>query len=217
MNSTFDVQDDYEKVKISKKELKFLYSNILTSTISKLDLHLPTTSEDPLKSKIHKDIEIYLLNSFQNLLKSLLIDGEDLSNESIKTILKVDDNDTNVELFDIEINDKLRNILIEYDDMILSIGELKRTLPKRAQDKYFQLVSKIDNEVSEVINNINTEIEEAGLKEEKGDGGLGSIDFNEFNKEYYEYLLKFDLINTKLPNLKMEFDRFNKTIEFLSK
>ncbi|KAI5959835.1 uncharacterized protein KGF55_005067 [Candida pseudojiufengensis] len=216
MNSTFDVQDDYEKVRISKKELKFLYNNILNSTITKLDLHLPTTKEDPLKTKIYLDIENYLLKSFQNLLKSLLIDGEDLSNEDIITILKVDDNDTNVEPFDYNINDQLRTILNEYDNLVLDLGELKRTLPKRAQDKYFKLVSKIDEEVSETINNINKEVEEAKLKQE-GDKEFVEINFNEFNKEYYDYLLRFDQINSKLPNLKMEFDRFNKAIEFLEK
>ena len=44
--------NDYEKLQLSKQDLRYLYGQILNSTTSKLDLHLPTSNNDPLKTKV---------------------------------------------------------------------------------------------------------------------------------------------------------------------
>ncbi|KAG5418043.1 hypothetical protein I9W82_004372 [Candida metapsilosis] len=215
--STLDIQNDYEKIAISRKELKTLYNNILKSMLLKLNLHLPTSHYDPVKNEVYSKVESCLLNSFQNLLSSLLVDGADRSNESIKELLSVNDKDDDVEPFDIALDNELREILTEYDDVTVELSELKRTLQKGIVGKYQNSVARIDDEVTQIIQLIDEKVEQHEKENTVDDAvkSLGEVDIDRMNEGYFTYLQTIDKLNGKVPHLKQEVSNYSKSVDFL--
>ena len=214
---TLDIQNDYEKIAITRKELKTLYNNILKSMVLKLNLHLPTTHNDPIKNEVYLKVETCLLNSFQNLLCSLLVDGEDRRNEPIRELLLVNDKDDEVEPFDVELDNELRTILTEYDDVTVELSELKRSLLKGISEKYQNSVVRIDDEVTRIIRLID---ENVGQREKEGlmDVVLakwGDVDIDRMNEEYFKYLQTVNQLSEEVPLLRRDVGAYSKLVDFL--
>lgn len=214
---TLDIQNDYEKIVITRKELKTLYNNILKSMILKLNLHLPTSHNDPIKNEVYLKVENCLLNTFQNLLSSLLVDGEDRSRESIRELLLVNDKDDDVEPFDVELDNELRTVLTEYDDVTVELSELKRTLLKGIVEKYQNSVARIDDEVTRIIGLIDESVEqrETNNPVDSAIAKLGEVDINRMNEDYFKYLQKINYLNGKVPLLEKEINEYSKLVDFL--
>ncbi|KAI5959106.1 hypothetical protein KGF57_002202 [Candida theae] len=215
--SALNIQNDYEKIFITRKELKTLYNNILKSLLVKLNLHLPTSNNDPIKNEVYSKVESCLLNTFQNLLSSLLVDGEDRSRDSIMELLSVDDNDNDVEPFDIELDNELRAILTEYDDVTVELSELKRVLQKSIVDNYQNSVARIDDEVTQVIQLIDDNV---GRREKDPLAGealesLNEVDIDRMNADYFKYLQTIDKLSERVPHLRKEIGEYSKSIDFL--
>ena len=214
---TLDIQNDYEKIAITRKELKTLYNNILKSMVLKLNLHLPTTHNDPIKNEVYLKVETCLLNSFQNLLCSLLVDGEDRRNEPIRELLLVNDKDDEVEPFDVELDNELRTILTEYDDVTVELSELKRSLLKGISEKYQNSVVRIDDEVTRIIRLID---ENVGQREKEGViddalAKLGDVDIDRMNEEYFKYLQTVNQLSEEVPLLRSDVGAYSKLVDFL--
>jgi len=214
---TLDIQNDYEKIAITRKELKTLYNNILKSMVLKLNLHLPTTHNDPIKNEVYLKVETCLLNSFQNLLCSLLVDGEDRRNEPIRELLLVNDKDDEVEPFDVELDNELRTILTEYDDVTVELSELKRSLLKGISEKYQNSVVRIDDEVTRIIRLID---ENVGQREKEGViddalAKLGDVDIDRMNEEYFKYLQTVNQLSEEVPLLRRDVGAYSKLVDFL--
>lgn len=214
---TLDIQNDYEKIVITRKELKTLYNNILKSMILKLNLHLPTSHNDPIKNEVYLKVENCLLNTFQNLLSSLLVDGEDRSRESIRELLLVNDKDDDVEPFDVELDNELRTILTEYDDLTVELSELKRKLLKGIVEKYQNSVARIDDEVTRIIGLIDESVEqrETNNPVDSAIAKLGEVDIDRMNEDYFKYLQKINHLNEKVPLLEKEINEYSKLVDFL--
>ena len=71
--------NDYEKLQLSKQDLRYLYGQILNNTTSKLDLHLPTSNNDPLKTKVANLLDDFIIDAFEMAKQSIMIDGYDMS------------------------------------------------------------------------------------------------------------------------------------------
>ncbi|KAI3406480.1 hypothetical protein KGF56_000612 [Candida oxycetoniae] len=208
--------DGEGKLTLSRKEFKILYNNILQNLIHRLSLRIPST--DPRMDIVARDLENYLSQTFQGLIQSLIIDGEDLSSTSILEVLKVDSHDDNVEPFDLATNNKLRQILIRNDELVLEISKLKRSLSLRAQDIYQEFTRSVDDQVSRIVAKIDLEVEQEQKRENEQDyTDITQFKFDEINKPYEDYLGFVNSLKNNLPLLQSEFERYDNTIDFLEK
>jgi len=162
-------------------------------------------------------VETCLLNSFQNLLCSLLVDGEDRRNEPIRELLLVNDKDDEVEPFDVELDNELRTILTEYDDVTVELSELKRSLLKGISEKYQNSVVRIDDEVTRIIRLID---ENVGQREKEGViddalAKLGDVDIDRMNEEYFKYLQTVNQLSEEVPLLRRDVGAYSKLVDFL--
>ena len=228
-SSLAESQYDFGKLSLTKKELKIIYNNLFQSIVHKLSLRFPPT--DPRLEAVTNEAETYLTDTFQQLVKGLLVDGQDVSSMSINEVLKVDGQDDNVETFDSSIDNKLKQILIKNDELVVEVTRMKRTLPMKVQDLYQDLTSSIEEEVSDVLKIIDEETEEyrvntlgEGISGTNGiskarqtlvDDELVQFNFDDLNDTYRNYLELADSLNKKLPSLKLELQRYSKTVNFL--
>lgn len=214
-----DFQSDYEKIDLSKQDFQYVFNNILQAIMAKLNLHLPAAQNDPLKEQVSTILEEFLINTFDNSKYSILADGLDLQNVLIHDILSLKTLE-NVEKIDSEITLKLRKIFQEFEQETVDVTKLRRDLPKQASEVYCDIIKQTDGEVSEIISMIEQQSQEYQKEQQvNNDGGfekiIESMDFPQINQNYTDHLQLLNETNKNLPSLKIEFEKYNKTVQFL--
>ncbi|KAK6462505.1 kinetochore protein Mis14 like-domain-containing protein [Scheffersomyces coipomensis] len=209
MNST----NDYEKIPISKQDLKYVYNQIHNNITSKLDLHLPTLNNDPLKSKVASALDEFLMEAFDLAKSAFIIDGQNIeSNENIaiSDLLALKAKET-VEPFDLNINSRLRDVLLQVEQETVELTRLRRELPYQAQQTYENLVTLTDREVSRMLETL----EEVETKEQDETEGNVIPNFSDILEDYETHILTLNELKKVIPLRKAELDKFDETIQFL--
>lgn len=204
--------DDYEKITLSKQDLRYIYGQILNQTTSKLDLHLPSLRSDPLKNKVANVLDEFLMETFDLAKSSLVIDGQDITYEGthqdIKDLLTLKPREK-VEPFDLTINSKLRDILLQVEEETTALTRLRRELPIRVKDAYQNLVKKTDSEISTLL----AELDEQNVTSDPEVTIPDNMD--EIANEYEKHILILNDLNKTIPARKAELNRYDDTILFL--
>lgn len=214
-----DFQSDYEKIDLSKQDFQYVFNNILQAIMAKLNLHLPAAQNDPLKEQVSTILEEFLINTFDNSKYSILADGLDLQNVLIHDILSLKTLE-NVEKIDSEITLKLRKIFQEFEQETVDVTKLRRDLPKQASEVYCDIIKQTDGEVSEIISMIEQQSQEYQKEQQVNNDDrfekiIESMDFPQINQNYTDHLQLLNETNKNLPSLKIEFEKYNKTVQFL--
>ena len=204
--------DDYEKITLSKQDLRYIYGQILNQTTSKLDLHLPSLRSDPLKNKVANVLDEFLMESFDLAKSSLVIDGQDITfegtHQGIKDLLTLKPREK-VEPFDLAINSKLRDILLQVEEETTALTRLRRELPIRVKDAYQNLVKKTDSEISTLL----AELDEQNVTSDPEVTIPDNIE--DIANEYEKHILILNDLNKTIPARKAELNRYDDTILFL--
>lgn len=201
-----DFKNGYEKIALSKQEYSHVFENVLQAAMDKLNLHLPASENDPLKNEVSAMLEEFLVNSFDSSKYSILADGRDLDDTSIQDILLLRTLE-NVEQIDAETTSKLRSILQEFETETVEVTRMRREVPIRASDVYKDVITKVDDEVSEIINQIENDTQDNHMDDMQIDQDSSS----KFNK----HLQWLDNTNKLLPTLRTQFEKYNKTLQLL--
>lgn len=230
MNNT----NDYEKIQLSKQDLKHLYEQIYSKLSYRLNLHLPTSNNDPLKENVIDILEKYMLEVFDMAQNALIVDGEELHlSENFDTstsgsrlrqsklakILQIDSESASspsqdeVEPFDQKKNLELREILQNIELETIKVTALRRELPKLAQLVYDELVRRTDREVTSILE----EIDGVDLTEtvDVSTPGIDAARINSIQTDYEETLSRLVELKKVLPGQRAEIDRLDDTINFL--
>lgn len=211
-----NVNDDYEKIALSKQDLKFVYGQIVSSTISKLDLHLPEKNNDPMKDNIANLLDEFIVGGFDLLKYALIVDGIDMSHESdresISKILSLKPKEK-VEDFDASINAKLRDVLLRVEEETMDVTRLRREIPSRAKEAYKSIVSQTDMEITQILEETESEFIDKNSEEENIMNSIENID--ELANEYEKHILRLQQLKNSIPERKAELSRLQETINFL--
>lgn len=210
--------NDYEKIVLSKQDLKFVYTQILNKITSKLDLHLPMSDSDPLKNKVASALHEFLIGGFELAKSALIVDGnedflEDKSLLSISDILSLKPKET-VEPFDLKINSNLREIVLNVEKETVNLTKLRRDLPLKTNEIYELVFMKIKEDVNKVIADIDSECNEIydSLPSHNNIPNLNLI-----IQDYDLYLSCIDELMKTIPNQIAEVDRLNDSLLFIEK
>lgn len=211
-------KNDHEKLKLTKQDLNYLYSQILDRTKSKLDLHLPTANnDDPLKAKVANLLDSFIVDAFEIARKSMIIDGRDMDGAGLHISelfsLKYKEK---VEPFNFEINAKLRDLLEHVDQETMEVTRLRRELPFSALTSYRNLISSADEEVSLIVSLLDEEVDELNQTTDEEE-----VKFNEtfprvelMNEDYQTALIRMASLKKNIPEQKAELDKLDETLQF---
>lgn len=210
------MSNTHPKLNLSKQDLRLIFNNIQSSTISKLNLHLPTSNDD-LKNNVEIALEEFLIDVLEMAKPALMVDGIDVAQEGLKilSILSLKPKEV-VEPFDIELNNQLREILLQVEQETVELTRLRRELPLSARKAYNDLVSKTDIEVSEGLADLEREEaleKDKKVHEETEEDVVG--DTKKIASEYEQYILTLDGLKGSLPELQGELVRYEKMVKFL--
>ncbi|KAK6454284.1 kinetochore protein Mis14 like-domain-containing protein [Scheffersomyces xylosifermentans] len=211
---------DYERIKLSKQELKYIYTQILNETTEKLNLHLPASNGDPLKSKVATVLDEFLLGAFDLAKSAFVIDGIDMGADEhaetpINDILSPQTREV-VEPFDSGVNKRLRDVLLNVEQETVQLTKLRRELPVRAKQAYLDLVSRTDKEVSTILEELERLANaEQGQEDEDTEKAIANIE--DISQDYESHILILNELKRTIPVRRAELDSINETIQFLEK
>ncbi|CAG87054.2 DEHA2D10010p [Debaryomyces hansenii CBS767] len=214
--------NDYEKLQLSKQDLRYLYGQILNNTTSKLDLHLPTSNNDPLKTKVANLLDDFIIDAFEMAKQSIMIDGYDMSGRKnpkpISELLSLKSKEK-IEPFDFELNAQLRDVLEHVEQETIQVSKLRRELPSRARETYDNLISNTDKDVSTILAELDSELQQElhnDDDDETGKDDLSSMPrIDSIVEDYQQAFLILNNLKRKIPEQKSELDKLDETIQLL--
>lgn len=214
--------NDYEKLQLSKQDLRYLYGQILNNTTSKLDLHLPTSNNDPLKTKVANLLDDFILDAFEMAKQSIMIDGYDMSGRKnpkpISELLSLKSKEK-IEPFDFELNAQLRDVLEHVEQETLQVSKLRRELPSRARETYDNLISNTDKDVSTILAELDSELQQELHNDDDDETGKGDLSLvpriDSIVEDYQQAFLILNNLKRKIPEQKSELDKLDETIQLL--
>lgn len=202
---------EYDKITLSKQDLRHVYGELLGETMAKLDLHLPSTHSDPLKNQVATVLDDFLKEVFEMAKSAMVVDGEDMEElgRAILELVSLKPKEI-VEPFDVEVNNRLRDVLLQVEQETVLLTTMRRVLPEKARELYGRLVSDTDEDVSRVLEQLDKE------EVEQGEEDQNEIDVDHEAIESYEkYVLLLDGLKNSVPETKMRLDRYDQALEFL--
>lgn len=214
--------NDYEKLQLSKQDLRYLYGQILNNTTSKLDLHLPTSNNDPLKTKVANLLDDFILDAFEMAKQSIMIDGYDMSGRKnpkpISELLSLKSKEK-IEPFDFELNAQLRDVLEHVEQETLQVSKLRRELPSRARETYDDLISNTDKDVSTILAELDSELQQELHNDDDDETGKDDLSLmpriDSIVEDYQQAFLILNNLKRKIPEQKSELDKLDETIQLL--
>lgn len=214
--------NDYEKLQLSKQDLRYLYGQILNNTTSKLDLHLPTSNNDPLKTKVANLLDDFILDAFEMAKQSIMIDGYDMSGRKnpkpISELLSLKSKEK-IEPFDFELNAQLRDVLEHVEQETLQVSKLRRELPSRARETYDNLISNTDKDVSTILAELDSELQQELHNDDDDETGKDDLSLmpriDSIVEDYQQAFLILNNLKRKIPEQKSELDKLDETIQLL--
>ncbi|CUM66078.1 uncharacterized protein PRCAT00003732001 [Priceomyces carsonii] len=209
--------DEYERIALSKQDLRYLYGQLLQSVTSKLDLHLPTSNNDPLKKKVASALDDFLIGGFDMAKSALIIDGRNMSSKSnsltlISDILSIRPREK-VENFDVSINAKLREILLQVEEETTAVTKLRRNLPVRAKEIYDNLVVRTDQDITQILADLDMPLTPSDNEVDMTFADLPHLD--EMASDYEKHILILEELKRSIPETRALLNKLNDTIQFL--
>lgn len=212
----------YEKLQLSKQDLRYLYGQILNNTTSKLDLHLPTSNNDPLKTKVANLLDDFIIDAFEMAKQSIMIDGYDMSGRKnpkpISELLSLKSKEK-IEPFDFELNAQLRDVLEHVEQETIQVSKLRRELPSRARETYDNLISNTDKDVSTILAELDSELQQELHNDDDDETGKDDLSLmpriDSIVEDYQQAFLILNNLKRKIPEQKSELDKLDETIQLL--
>ncbi|CAH6720985.1 kinetochore-associated protein Nsl1p [[Candida] jaroonii] len=232
------MNNGHEKLQMTKQDLIFVYNQLLGSIIPKIETHLP--QKDHIRDEVLDLLHDFLIEVFEDAKHAMVVDGIDLnkSNTSIQDVLSIKPREK-TEPFNIEENDKLRNILKSFEEETIEVTRLRKKIPQDISDVFDSIINDTDAEVTQILNELDNEdkTEDANQDEVqdhnadigKEEGQVGDQDENKDNNEnvtqedtkaqmindYEQHLIKLLELKEQIPKQLSEIDRLNEITVFL--
>lgn len=203
--------DKHEKLQLSKQDLTFIYNQILNETLSKLDLHLPTTNDDPMKHKVTNLLHDFLKDVFEMAKNAMVIDGIDIgdSSTSISDVLSLTPREK-TQPFDTELNSQLREILQNIEQETITVTQLRKNVPKDVDDKYSKVVQDVDQTVSSFLNELDSKQVETPTTND-----IEIPRIQEIIGHYEAHLIQLNELKDTVPKQRVEVEKLGEIAEFL--
>jgi kinetochor protein Mis14/NSL1 len=192
----------HNKLQLVSEDVKFLKSQFHESAETKLDLHLPT--EDSLKTRVRELVDEFIHETFELARHSIVVNGVDMSTQD--TLVDSLQKEEVVEPFDVELNEKLRNLYAEVDERTLEVTELRRQIPNQASEIYKQKLKQEQDLLDQALPNED----QSTVNDEPI-----SLPINRIQTDYEDTLQLIKSLSKSVPELYSDLNELQEVIDFL--
>lgn len=194
--------DEVSKINLGLDDIKYLKSLLFHAARDKIARDLPVAESDPIRTRVEQIVNEFIHEGFEMASDSMNIVGMDASKTtSLKELLE-EPSAQDIEPFDRDLNDKLRELYGEVDKKTLEISELRRKLPEETKDSYEKGLNQRNNELQRLIDKENM-TNTANILGEQLDFKI----MNQVKSEFNEILKELQNLSETGPS---EFEELNK-------
>ncbi len=231
--------EEYQKIHIESAELKALYSRLKTylskvidEQLSDLQFYQQQNISDNEKTKIRRKVKKIILKDFMeklfNSLKySIAVDDHvmhsinDPELNIVDELKQMDDSKEKVEPYDFALNDKLRSMYFEVENMFSTVAKLRKNTPDQVYKEVEDRFQANDDWINEVTKKEESHLDE--LAKENSDANsdestfLESETYDSLLEEYETALADVASLRKKLPNTLSQLDNLISSVNFLNR
>ncbi|KAK9458027.1 kinetochore protein Mis14 like-domain-containing protein [Dipodascopsis uninucleata] len=139
----------HQKLQLVSQDIKYLREKFLEAAREKINSHFPQPGDQILKAQTAKIVDEFVNNMFESAKYSFIVNGLDGSDPSLKSLFngrQDKDNSENYEPFDLDLNEKVRELYAQIDEETVEVTKLRREVPKEVLEKYKAELDNIDKD-----------------------------------------------------------------------
>lgn len=231
--------EEYEKIHIEAAELKALYSR-LKAYLSKVideqlsdeqlfkERNIPESERRKIRRKIRKIILKHFLGKLFNSLKySLAVDDNvmhsivDPESDIVDELKRMEDTEEKTEPYDFALNDKLRSMYFEVENMFSVVAKLRKNTPGDVYKNTESRLQKNDNQINEIIAKEKASLDKLTKNEtEASDDSTVPLEnetYDDLLDDYETSLSDIASLKKKLPSTLSQLDNLISTVNFLNR
>lgn len=166
-------------------------------------------THDPMKAHVEYLVHKFIEDLFEMARHSLIVDGSDISKEAgtLTDILKQKEDEA-IEPFDFELNNQLKDLYSQVDDLTLEISNLRRQIPQDIRHSYLE---SLPSGTSPVQAQQTPELAENYASHEERVKQTIAI----FVSEYYDAITNIkEMKKSAIPEAKLQTERLVETFKF---
>jgi kinetochor protein Mis14/NSL1 len=203
-------QQLHQKVHLVSEDVRWVKSQLTQALDAKINLHLPAGREDdPLRSQVQKQVSDFVAECLEMARHGLIVDGVDMSQrDSLEQSLT--EAREEMEPFDGELNDRLRELYGRVDAETLQVTELRRRLPLETGRIYAERLQKEKLLLKETLASITSTKSAADKPMDVDEAELRRIQ-NDFDA----VLQEVKSLKEVVPETYMGLERLRETIKYV--
>ncbi|CCD25456.1 MIND complex subunit NSL1 NDAI_0F01370 [Naumovozyma dairenensis CBS 421] len=216
-----------DRLDITVAQLKGIYEQLQEVFNDRLDLVLPEEQfepNDPMRREVQVNVQNFVNDVMDMAIKSLrVIDVDDGVEEEdtmgIKELLKESEK-KNVEPFDLELNEKVRQAYQEWEDQTVKVAQLRENGPRKVNELYMSEASTYLNKLDSRIDDLSKEItlDDKTPQYKDDDEDYKTIrNIHEATSTYHESLQNLYDTEQRIPEIRSNIDKLKHLVAYLEK
>ncbi|ANB15885.1 MIND complex subunit NSL1 [Sugiyamaella lignohabitans] len=205
----------HNKIHLNSEDIRYIKNQLNHSIKSRIDLDLPDNEDDSLRNQVLSYIQQFIDESFELAKHSLIVDGKDMSGvPSLEASLT--EGKQEIEPFDIELNEKLRQLYAKVDQETLKVTELRRNIAQIATSEYQQRADAETRLVDSILDSVRQTPGDPGTQ--RGQFALNSSETEillRTQEEYKKATSNLVALQEKTPNTVAELSKLAESIRYL--
>lgn len=220
------MDDLHLKLQLTAEDVRFVREQFLSAADAKIKVHLPQMTfegqdkpkEDPMRTKVEQLVKEFIHESFELTRHGMMVDGVDMSK---RPVLRDDlaAPREEIEPFDFELNDNLRQLYGKVDALTLEIARLRKTLPAEATKVYSEALEKRrlsqKQQEDDISKDLQREVDALDDEFDATESEERRKQLDQIKQDYYGVIEQLGTLIKTVPESKAQLDQLDETVEFL--
>ncbi|KAK9480565.1 kinetochore protein Mis14 like-domain-containing protein [Lipomyces japonicus] len=210
----------HQRLQLVSEDIQFLQNRILDAAKKKIDSNLPDSQiQDPLKGEVEILVNDFITRIFQTAKHSLVINGVEGSDISIENLINGSAEPVQVaeqhESFDLELNEKVRELYAQIDEETVQVTALRRQAPLKAVESYKAELERIEKDLQSALASGDEEQSGVNQDEEQVDTSTTLPRQDELRSHFQELVATLKDMKKSLPSTSSKIDRAEAAVAHL--
>lgn len=146
-----------QKVDVSARQLRGIYSQLLELMEERINKTLPANEvDDSVRREVQLLVQEYLNNVMEMSTNSVNVTNVEMDGQTVKDLI-MKSQEKYVEPFDVELNEQVRQLYQEWENLSMTASQLRQTGPAKVNDLYNKgrddYLEEIDQRLSQLQQN----------------------------------------------------------------
>ncbi|CCC71011.1 hypothetical protein NCAS_0G01240 [Naumovozyma castellii] len=205
-----------ERLDVTVEQLKSIYGQLQEVFNDKFSQILPpdqVDDNDPLKRQVQIQLQDFLSGVMEMAANSLNVVNADMDGRSIKDVLLESEREY-MEPFDLELNEKVRQLYQEWEDQTVKVSQLRQNGPLKVNEIYNGSKEEYLSRLDARINSLSQD--EAMEDDADTDVALAPMDTT-IKQDYQEALQNLYDTGQRIPDIRGDVEKLKRLVAYFDR